>query len=116
MSNNIKHPAESRIQQIVAQIRQPQVTDYPIPHYAATKPTTRLKDKVAILTGCSSDNGIGRAAATIFAANGAKAIVISDIVSTNLQTWADDIGRRYPDSIVEWKQFDASGFNQQLHY
>jgi hypothetical protein len=107
-SKNID-PAQLRLQQIAAHIRQPQNTDYPVPHYAATTPGDRVKDKVAIVTGCNSDKGIGRAAATIFAANGAKAVVICDLEASNLRTWADEISKRYPRTIVEWRQFDASG-------
>lgn len=109
MSQNNRDPAQLRLKQIAAHVRQPQVTDYPLPHYAATTPTTRLKDKVAIITGCNSDKGIGRATATLFAANGAKAVVICDLESSNLRTWAEDIGKRYPNTQLEWKQFDASG-------
>jgi NAD(P)-dependent dehydrogenase (short-subunit alcohol dehydrogenase family) len=90
-------------------VQQPQVTDYPIPHYAATLPSARLSDKVAIITGCNSDKGIGRATALIFAASGAKAVVICDVDSSNLSTWANEIEKRYPSTIIEWRQFDASG-------
>lgn len=102
-------PAQLRLKQIKAHIQQAKVTDYPVPHYASTESTTRLKGKVAIITGCNSERGIGRATATTFAANGAKAIVIADLASENLKTWAEEIGRRYPGTAVEWKQFDASG-------
>jgi hypothetical protein len=111
MSSKSGHPAQLRLKQIATHVVRPQSTDYPVPHYAATEPTTRLKDKVAIITGCNSDKGIGRAAATIFAANGAKAIVISDLDSSNLRTWAEEIGKRYPKTTLEWKQFDASGIS-----
>jgi len=109
MSQNIKDPAKLRLKQIAVHVRQPQTTDYPIPHYASTTPTTRLKDKVAVITGCNSDKGIGRAAATTFAANGAKAVIICDLESSNLRTWAEEIGKRYPQTTLEWRQFDASG-------
>jgi len=109
MPDKNRDPAQLRLKQIAGHVAKPQVTDYPVPHYASTTPTTRLKDKVAIITGCNSDKGIGRATATTFAANGAKAIVIGDLVSSNLRTWADEIGKRYPNTVVEWKQFDASG-------
>ena len=98
-----------RLKQLVSHVRQPSVTDYPIPYYASTTSSTRLKDKVAIITGCNSDKGIGRASAIAFAASGAKVIVISDLVASNLRTWAEEIGKRYPDTIVEWRQCDASG-------
>jgi NAD(P)-dependent dehydrogenase (short-subunit alcohol dehydrogenase family) len=90
-------------------VRQPQVTDYPIPHYAATLSSARLSGKVAIVTGCNSDKGIGRATAMIFAASGAKAVIICDVDSSNLKTWSDEIGKRYPNTIIEWRQFDAAG-------
>jgi len=108
MKDNID-PAQLRLKQIKAHIQQPKVTDYPLPHYASTEPGQRLKGKVAIITGCNSERGIGRATATIFAAAGAKAIVIADLASDNLKTWAEEIGRRYPETSVEWKAFDASG-------
>ena len=111
MSPSSRDPAQLRLKQISAHVRQPQVTDYPIPHYAATTPTARLKDKVAIITGCNSDKGIGRAAATLFAANSAKAIVICDLDSSNLRTWAEEIGKRYPETKLDWRQFDASGYS-----
>jgi len=109
MTDKNRDPAQLRLKQIAGHIAKPQITDYPVPHYASTEPTTRLMGKVAIITGCNSDKGIGRATATTFAANGAKAIVISDLASSNLRTWADEIGKRYPKTVVEWKQFDASG-------
>jgi len=101
-------PAQLRLKQIASHIREPQRTDYPVPHYASTAQTTRLKDMVAIITGCNSERGIGRATALTFAANGAKAVVICDLADSNLKTWADEIGKRYPGTSVEWRQFDAS--------
>src|SRR5271154_4066391 len=101
MPDKNRDPAQLRLKQIAGHVAKLQTTDYPVPHYASTTPTTRLKDKVAIITGCNSDKGIGRATATTFAANGAKAIVISDLASSNLRTWADEIGKRYPNTTVE---------------
>ena len=89
MSQNVRDSTQLRLKQIVAHVRQPQVTDYPIPHYADILPSARLSDKVAVITGCNSDKGIGRATATIFAASGAKAVVICDVDSSNLRTWAE---------------------------
>jgi len=109
MASKHSDPAQLRLKQIAAHVLQPQKTDYPVPHYATTTPGDRLKGKVAIITGCNSDKGIGRAAATIFAANGARAVVICDLEASNLRTWAEEIGKRYPKTIVEWRQFDASG-------
>jgi short chain dehydrogenase len=98
-----------RVSQIASHIQRPQITDYPLPHVAATTPNDRLKGKVAILTGCNSHNGIGRATAMIFAAAGAKAVVLCDVSGTNLAKWAEEIGSMYPQTKVGWKQFDASG-------
>ena len=109
MTKDTTDAAKLRLKQITAHVRQPQKTDYPVPHYAPTESTTRLEDKVAIITGCNSERGIGRAAAITFAANGAKAVVICDMDSSNLRTWAEEIGKRYPETTIEWKQFDASG-------
>jgi hypothetical protein len=109
MTSNSRDPAAMRLKQIAAHVRQPLRTDYPVPHYAGTSTSDRLKDKVAIITGCNSDKGIGRAAATTFAANGAKAVVICDLDDSNLRTWAEEIGKRYPNTTVEWRKFDASG-------
>lgn len=103
--------AQLRLKQLSNHIRTPQKTDYPVLHYASTDSTTRLKDKVAIITGCNSEKGIGRAAATCFAASGAKAIVIADLAMDNLAKWAEEIGKRYPETKVEWKNFDASGIS-----
>ena len=102
-------PAQLRLKQIAGHIAKTQQTDYPIPHYASTTPTDRLKDKVAIITGCNSDKGIGRATALAFAASGAKAVIICDLEAQGLITWAKEIGQRYPSTSVEWRQFDASG-------
>ena len=98
-----------RISQIASHIQSPRITEYPLPHFATTTSNDRLKGKVAILTGCNSHNGIGRASATIFAAAGAKAVVLCDVSGTNLSKWAEEIGSMYPQTKVEWKQFDASG-------
>ena len=109
MTSNNRDPAQMRLKQIAAHVRLPLHTDYPVPHYAATPASDRLKEKVAIITGCNSDKGIGRAAATTFAANGAKAIVICDVDDSNLPSWAEEIGKRYPKTTLEWRKFDASG-------
>ena len=110
-SKRAADPASLRLKQLSNHIGAPQKTDYPVLHYASTEPTTRLKDKVAIITGCNSEKGIGRAAATCFAASGAKAIVIADLAMDNLATWTEEIGKRYPDTKVEWKNFDAAGIS-----
>lgn len=106
-------PAQLRLKQISRHIREPLITDYPLPHYASTTPNSRLEGKVAIITGCNSEKGIGRAAATIFAASGAKAVIICDLAASNLGTWAKEIEGHHPKTTVEWRQFDASGINSR---
>lgn|SRR5579862_5448911 len=108
MSNATPSRANLRLK-LVSNHLSPQTTDYPVPHYASTELTARLKDKVAIITGCNSERGIGRAAAAAFAMSGAKAVIISDLAGENLNTWAEEIAKKYPATEVEWKQFDASG-------
>jgi short chain dehydrogenase len=103
------NPAQLRLQQIAGHVVQPKISDYPVPHYSPTTSNTRLRGKVAIITGCNSERGIGRASAIVFAASGAKAVVMADLDSANLAKWAQQIRQRYPSTAVEWRQFDASG-------
>lgn len=116
MSEKANDAVQLRLKQIKAHVLRPHVTDYPVPHYASTAPSNRLEGKVAIITGCNSEKGLGRATATIFAASGAKAIVISDIDSSNLQRWTNEIGNRYPNTSVVWRKFDAAGNVKKLNY
>lgn len=64
--------------------------------------TARLKNKVAIITGAA--NGIGRAAAELFAREGAK-VVISDIDPAGSQ-WADELRAQGLDTF--WQPCDVS--------
>ena len=115
MSKNQWDNSRLRLKQIASHIKQPLKTDYSVPHYASTTPTNRLEGKVAIITGCNSEKGIGRATALIFAASGANAVIICDLASSNLARWTKEISERYPKTIVEWKQFDASGYLLDKH-
>lgn len=64
--------------------------------------TARLKNKVAIITGAA--NGIGRAAAELFAREGAK-VVISDIDPAGSQ-WADELRAQGLETF--WQPCDVS--------
>lgn len=82
---------------------------YPgIPTIASAPSTPRLKDKVCIITGCNSTLGIGRASAYEFACAGAKALVLSDFDTTNLENWKADIEKLYPGTEVLVQKVDAS--------
>ncbi|KAL4872882.1 hypothetical protein BDV12DRAFT_127461 [Aspergillus spectabilis] len=68
----------------------------------------RVKDKVAIVTGTNSPQGIGRAAAHQYAHNGAKAIYLLDYTSTHLSTHAREIQSLYPSVKVHTYAIDAA--------
>ncbi|KAJ1032021.1 hypothetical protein NDA13_002397 [Ustilago tritici] len=57
----------------------------------------RLSGKVAIITGCGSLSGIGRATAMQFAHEGVKHIYVCDIDDENLPSLKEDITKRYPE-------------------
>ncbi|KAI4723963.1 3-alpha--hydroxysteroid dehydrogenase [Aureobasidium sp. EXF-10728] len=78
-----------------------------VPTIAAPPSSPRLKDKVCIITGCNSALGIGRASAYEFASAGAKALILSDFDTTNLDNWKQDIEKLYPGTQVEVKKVDA---------
>lgn len=73
---------------------------------AANEP--RCKDKVVIITGCNSPQGIGRATAHLFAASGAKAVFLCDFADSHLATHVREINELYPACEVHARQFDAS--------
>ena len=66
-----------------------------------------MKGKVIIVTGTNSPQGIGRAAAHLFAANGAKAVYICDFNTQNLDTHKREINSLYPEAKIHTQQVDA---------
>ncbi|KAJ6118673.1 hypothetical protein N7471_013293 [Penicillium samsonianum] len=68
----------------------------------------RVKDKVVIVTGANSPNGIGRASAHQFANNGAKAVYICDFSDTHLATHKREMESLYPNVDVHVRSFDAA--------
>ncbi|KAA8651323.1 hypothetical protein EYZ11_012588 [Aspergillus tanneri] len=68
----------------------------------------RVKDKIVIVTGANSPNGIGRASAHLYAQNGAKAIYICDYADSYLATHKREIESLYPDVEAHCRQFDAA--------
>ncbi|KAJ6105064.1 hypothetical protein N7486_003753 [Penicillium sp. IBT 16267x] len=79
-----------------------------IRHVASDSAGPRTKDKVVIVTGANSPNGIGRASAHQFANNGAKAVYICDYSDTHLATHKREMVALYPGVDVHVRQFDAA--------
>ncbi|KAJ5083360.1 hypothetical protein N7456_012787 [Penicillium angulare] len=77
-------------------------------HVASDSKGLRSKDKVVIITGANSPNGIGRASAHQFANNGAKAVYICDYSDSHLPTHKRELESLYPGVDVHTRQFDAA--------
>ncbi|KAJ5712471.1 hypothetical protein N7493_008939 [Penicillium malachiteum] len=78
-----------------------------IRHIASDSAGPRTKDKVVIVTGANSPNGLGRASAHQYAQNGAKAVYICDYNDSHLATHKREIESLYPGVDVHTRQFDA---------
>ncbi|KAJ5638655.1 hypothetical protein N7528_001045, partial [Penicillium herquei] len=78
-----------------------------IRHIASDSAGPRTKDKVVIVTGANSPNGLGRASAHQYARNGAKAVYICDYNDSHLATHKREIESLYPGVDVHTRQFDA---------
>ncbi|KAJ5965175.1 uncharacterized protein N7479_005051 [Penicillium vulpinum] len=79
-----------------------------IRHVAPDSAGPRVKDKVVIVTGANSPNGIGRASAHQFANNGAKAVYICDFSDTYLATHKRELESLYPNVDIHVRSFDAA--------
>ncbi|CAI7677482.1 unnamed protein product [Penicillium discolor] len=79
-----------------------------IRHVAPDSAGPRVKDKVVIVTGANSPNGIGRASAHQFANNGAKAVYICDFSDTHLATHKRELESLYPNVDIHTRSFDAA--------
>jgi len=79
-----------------------------IRHVAPDSAGPRVKDKVVIVTGANSPNGIGRASAHQFANNGAKAVYICDFSDTHLATHKRELESLYPNVDIHVRSFDAA--------
>ncbi|KAF4763870.1 hypothetical protein N7455_009418 [Penicillium solitum] len=79
-----------------------------IRHVAPDSAGPRVKDKVVIVTGANSPNGIGRASAHQFANNGAKAVYICDFSDTHLATHKRELESLYPNVDIHVRPFDAA--------
>ncbi|KAF8339627.1 uncharacterized protein EI90DRAFT_2907642 [Cantharellus anzutake] len=77
-------------------------------HIADTPRANKLKGKVAIITGVGSLKGIGRAAALLFAHQGARHLYLIDYVEDNLPNLKETIESKYSDVKVTTIQADAA--------
>ncbi|KAF2433889.1 3-oxoacyl-reductase [Tothia fuscella] len=68
----------------------------------------RIKDKVCIVTGANSAQGIGRATVHQFAQNGAKAIFLCDFNDDLFAVHKRELNSLYPNVDIHPRQFDAS--------
>ena len=66
----------------------------------------RLNNKVAIVTGTNSPQGIGRAAAHLFAESGAKAVFLCDLNPEHLEKHRRELNSLYPSTEAHTQQLD----------
>lgn len=78
-----------------------------IPHIAKDNIGPSVKDKVVIVTGANSPQGIGRATVHQFARNGAKAIYICDYKTDFLDVHCRELKQLYPNVEVYARKVDA---------
>lgn len=78
-----------------------------IRHVAGPSTGLRVQGKVAIVTGCNSPIGIGRASAHQYAANGARAVYICDYATEHLETHKREMASLYPDCEVHAVKMDV---------
>lgn len=76
------------------------------------RPSSRLADKVALITGCASPLGIGRASAHAFASAGPRALIVADLARPaqlhNLRLLAAELRAAYPGVAIAARGFDAA--------
>lgn len=70
--------------------------------------TYRLAGKVAVVTGCNSPAGIGRATALLFAREGVAHVYVTDYVTNELDELRQEMNKRFPDVKVTTVQGDMS--------
>ena len=83
-----------------------------IRHIAPSSTGKRCEGKVAIVTGCNSPIGIGRATAHQYAANGVRAVYICDFATQHLETHKREMKELYPDIEVEVRKVDVGDESQ----
>ncbi|EAU91428.1 3-oxoacyl-(acyl-carrier-protein) reductase [Coprinopsis cinerea okayama7 len=94
--------AEEHYQNTVARIQQIQS------QFNDSPGSGKLKGKVAVVTGVGSLKGIGRAAAILFAREGATHLYLIDYDGTNLPNLKSTIESKYPQVKVTTIQADAA--------
>lgn len=78
--------------------------------HLAPAPKARLEGKVCIITGAGSLKGIGRAAAFLYAINGARAVYVCDFDGTNLEALCKELKSKASAKTFDAipKEFDAA--------
>jgi len=79
-----------------------------VPMVAGDSVGPRSTGKVAIITGCNSAIGIGRATALQYARNNLKALFICDISNTNLPALESELNSLAPNVKIHARTFDAA--------
>ncbi|KAI0644744.1 NAD-P-binding protein [Trametes meyenii] len=77
-------------------------------HLQTSPRSSRLQNKVCVITGVGSLKGIGRATSILFAHEGARHLYLSDFDPTNLPDLKATIEKAYPDVKVTTIQADAA--------
>jgi len=102
MASAKKSPSQENYSRTVARIAQ-------IQSRLTTAPRTgKLSGKVAVITGVGSLKGIGRAAALLFAHEGARHLYLLDFAGDNLPNLKSTIEEQYPDVKATIIQADAA--------
>ncbi|KAI5842919.1 hypothetical protein DFP73DRAFT_88207 [Morchella snyderi] len=101
-------PPQNRLAQVASHIGTSTSSLPAIPEVAQDSVGKRLADKVAIITGCNSALGIGRATANQYARNGVKALYICDYASDNLPQIEMELRQQYPRVEIHARAFDAA--------
>ncbi|TFL03156.1 hypothetical protein BDV98DRAFT_611942 [Pterulicium gracile] len=77
-------------------------------HLSGHERGTKLKDKICVITGAGSFQGIGRASALLFAREGARHLYLADLNNENLPGLKKTIRDLYSDVQVTTVQLDAA--------
>ncbi|KAI5795638.1 hypothetical protein EDC01DRAFT_652998 [Geopyxis carbonaria] len=105
-------PASDRLAQVASHISAPASSSSStlpaIAQYAPDSVGKRLQGKIAIITGCNSALGIGRATAHQYAHNGVAGLYICDYDDSNLPALEAELKSQNPGVKIHARKFDAA--------